>query len=911
MEARRNYSDHRWLLPEVNTLAAFASHDWRATPPSLERDRAALITQAGDLYTARREEIEARHRAGTSGAIVVGELTTTADQLLQALFGFVAVAHGDAKNPLALALVAVGGYGRGELNPHSDLDLLFLTAKRFTERMRTVASELLLILWDLKLDVGHSVRTFRDCIAQAVADETVRTALMERRFLAGDPTIHADFGKEVARKVIDHQPRRYIEGKLEQHVARVHQQGGSIFVREPNVKEGVGGLRDMHFATWVGKTRYRAQGFEELMKVGSISKQEQEFLAFARSFLWRIRNDLHFRAGRKSDMLSFDQQVPIAEYLGYEDREGFPASVSFMRHYYCHAQHIHFLSDILLRRFAQDFGIGSRLRTRLGMRSMGDGFLLHKDRVAVPLNAHGRFRERPARLLELFELSAQYRVPVSHETRAKISAELADIEDAELRSAENMAALRNLFTADAPVGYWLRPMYETGLFRRLVPEFGRIQALCQPGPYHRYTVDEHTLRVVDYLDQIRFQPQAQHAIFHDTLRNLARPHLVYLGGLFHDLGKGYPGDHSEVGAHLAEAVMKRFGYAKDDIAVVRRLVLFHLLMPHYSQRFEIHDRGVLQTFVDQVVDEESLDLLLVLTYADAQATHPDMWSKWKEALVLELYALARGQLRAREINSLVALRAAKVQEIRAAAAEMAVAAILDDYLPEMSDEEILGKTVAQTLADLEMIDQLPQKPLQLRLVNPRGRPFTQLTVCTHDIDQPGMLSRITGVLVAHRLDIKAAQVRTRNGVLLDTIQLVSGDGERLTQKEARKALLEDLRAVLEGRRRVTELVRAGERSAYLNPHVRHMEAHVWVDNRVTDKATVLLLNAEDRTGLLHDVVTALANLSLYIRGAKIDTQAERVVDSFFVTDIFGHKITDRSKLRYICRTLERAADHAD
>jgi len=911
MEAHDNVLADRWLLPEVTTLAALARCDWRGAPPSLERDRSAMMAQASDLYTARRATIEADHHAGSSGAVIVVELTAAADQLLQALFGFVAAAHGGVKNPLPLALVAVGGYGRGELNPHSDLDLLFLTGKRYTDRMRTVASEMLLILWDLKLDVGHAVRTYRDCIAQAVADETVRTALMEQRFLAGDPKIHADFGKEVARKVIDHQPRRYIEGKLEQHVLRVHQQGGSIFVREPNVKEGVGGLRDIHFATWVGKTRYRAQTFEELMKVGEISIEEQEFLAFARSFLWRVRNDLHFRAGRKSDILSFDQQGAVADYLGYEHREGFPASVSFMRHFYCHAQQIHFLSDILLRRFAQDFGIGARLRTRFGTRSMGDGFLLHKDQIGVPLNAHGRFRERPERLLELFELSAQHRVPISHDTRAKISADLAEIDDVAIQSAENMAALRRLFKADAPVGYWLRPMYETGLFRRLVPEFGRIQALCQPGPYHRYTVDEHTLRVVDYIDQIRFQPQAQHPLFHDTYQGLAHPHLVYLGGLFHDLGKGYSGDHSEVGAHLAEAVMTRLGYSEADIGVVRRLVLFHLVMPHYSQRFEIHDRDVLQAFADQVVDEENLDLLLVLTYADAQATHPDMWSKWKEALVTELYALARGQLRAHETNALTALRAAKIQEIRAAAAGEPVAAILDDYLPEMSDEEILGKTVAQTLADLEMIDQLPQKPLQLRLVNPRGRPFTQLTVCTHDIDQPGMLSRITGVLVAHRLDIKAAQVRTRNGVLLDTIQLVSGDGERLTQKEVRKALLEDLRAVLEGRRRVTELVRADERSAYVNPHVRHMEAQVVVDNLVTDKATVLLLNAEDRPGLLHDVVTTLANLRLYIRGAKIDTQAERVVDSFFVTDIFGHKVTDRGKLRYICRTLERAADRVE
>ena len=665
MEGHSNIVEDRWLLPEVNTLAALARCDWGGVAPSLERDRSALIGQVSDLYTTRRMEIEAQHRAGSSGAVVVGELTAAADQLLQAVFGCVAAAHGGVKNPLPLALVAVGGYGRGELNPHSDLDLLFLTGKRYTERMRTVASEVLLILWDLKLDVGHAVRTYRDCIAQAVADETVRTALMEQRFLAGDPQTHAEFGKEVGRKVIDHQPRRYIEAKLEQHVLRVHQQGGSIFVREPNVKEGVGGLRDIHFATWVGKTRYRAQTFAELMEVDSISDQEQEFLAFARSFLWRVRNDLHFRAGRKSDILSFEQQEAVADYLGYEDCEGFPASVSFMRHFYCHAQQIHFLADILLRRFAQDFGIGARLRTRFGTRSMGDGFLLHKDQIGVPLDAHGRFRERPARLLELFELSARHRVPISHDTRAKISADLAELEDSAIQSTENMTTLRRLFMSTAPVGYWLRPMYETGLFRRLVPEFGRIQALCQPGPYHRYTVDEHTLRVVDYIDQIRFQEQAQHPIFHDTYQGLARPHLVYLGGLFHDLGKGYPGDHSEVGAQLATAVMARLGYGQDDIDVVRRLVLFHLVMPHYSQRFEIHDRDVLQAFVDQVVDEENLDLLLVLTYADAQATHPDMWSRWKEALVVELYTLARGQLRARETNSLTALRTAKVEELRA------------------------------------------------------------------------------------------------------------------------------------------------------------------------------------------------------------------------------------------------------
>jgi [protein-PII] uridylyltransferase len=424
-------------------------------------------------------------------------------------------------------------------------------------------------------------------------------------------------------------------------------------------------------------------------------------------------------------------------------------------------------------------------------------------------------------------------------------------------------------------------------------------------------VDEHTLRVVDYIDQIRFQPQEQHTAFHDTFHHLARPHLVYLGGLFHDLGKGYSGDHSNVGARLAGAVMKRLRYPKEDIKVVQRLVLFHLLMPHYSQRLEIHDQRVLHTFVDQVIDEESLDLLLVLTYADAHATHPDMWSAWKESLVLELYGLAREQLQGREADALAARRGGKIRELEAAAAEKGMAALLRDYLSEISDEELLGKTVNQTIADLEMLQRLDQEPLQFRLVNPRGRPFSQLTVCTHDIDQPGLFSRITGVLVAHSVDIKAAQIRTRNGVILDTLQITTGDGERLTQKGVKTRLLDDLRAVLEGRTRVSVLVKARERSSYVNPHVRHMEAHVTVDTRVASSATVLFLNAEDRPGLLHDVVTTLAKLRLYIRGAKIDTQAERVVDSFFVTDIFGHKVTEEGRLRYICRTLERAAEHRD
>ncbi|MGD2063354.1 MAG: nucleotidyltransferase domain-containing protein, partial [Nitrospirota bacterium] len=467
-----------WLLPEVASLERLAVYDWQACQPNLLRDRDAMMAQAAALYGDRRRGIEAGHLAGNKGATVVADLTAAADQLLQALYGFVASAHQRTACP-AFALIAVGGYGRGELNPYSDLDLLFVSDKRLTEKMRAIASDLLLVLWDMKLDVGHSVRTFRDCIRQAVADETVRTALIECRFLAGDPGIYDDFVKEVTRKVVDHQPRRYIEAKLAQHFTRLQQQGGSIFVREPNVKEGVGGLRDIHFATWVGKTRYRAQSFEELMKIGSISRQEREFLASARSFLWRVRNQLHFCAGRKSDVLSFDQQVGLAEHLGYEDREGFPASVSFMRYFYCHAQQIHFLSDVLLRRFAHDFGIGARLRTRIGMRAIGDGFVLHKDWIGVPLAAQGRFRERPARLLELFELSATNRVPISHDTLAKISLELPDIQDAEICSTGNLAALRRLFTSEGPVGYWLRPMYQTGLFRRLVPEFARIQALCQ------------------------------------------------------------------------------------------------------------------------------------------------------------------------------------------------------------------------------------------------------------------------------------------------------------------------------------------------------------------------------------------------------------------------------------------------
>ena len=896
-----------WLLPEVVDLATLAAWEWRDATPSFERDRTALLAQARDLYRVRRREIEAVHRRGGLGTEVVAQLTEAADLLIRALFHFLAATSGLALDA-GVAVVAVGGYGRGELNPGSDLDLLFVTPRRFDPAMQQVASELPTLLFDLGAQVGGAVRTFRDCVEQGLADLTVRTALLETRQLAGSAEVYTELSHQVARKVTARHARRYIETKLAEHQAMLARQGGSIFVREPHIKEGVGGLRDIHLAGWVGKTRYQDGGFEDLMKRGSITRDEREYLIEARSFLWRVRNDVHFRTGRKEDRLTFDQQQEVARYLGYEDREDRSASTSFMHHYYCHARQVHFLSGVLLRRFAHDFGVGARIRTHLGMRHVGDGFLLFRDRISIPLAAKGRFRERPERMLELFELSAKHHVPLSPETLLKLQSELPFIADEAVRSADNLATLRRLFAASGPVSFWLRPMYETGLFRRLVPEFAAIEALCQPGPYHLYTVDEHTLQVIDAIDAVRESADGERATFHRTFRDLKRPHLAYLGALFHDLGKGYPGDHSAVGERLTGQVMRHLGYPPDEIDVVERMVANHLLFPHVSQRLEIHDHEVLARFVDQIGDTETLALLLVLSYADARATHPDMWSAWKEALLRELYTLAHKQMSDRDADALADLRSAKERTVRAEAKGKPVADLLDRYLPQLDDQEILGKTVTQLIADMEMIHRLGAKPLQLRLVNPRGRPFTQLTVCTLDIDQPGLFSKITGVLVSHRMDVKAAQVRThRGGIILDTLQVTHRDGSRVESKGERRALLDDLRAVLDGRKPLRSVTARRELSPRLPDHVRHLPAEIRVDNEISHRATVLLLNAEDRPGLLHDVTTAMAELNLYIRGAKIDTQAERVVDTFFVADIFGHQIVDPAKLRYICRRLEAVA----
>ncbi len=897
-----------WLLPEVADLGALAAWEWTDAPPRLDRDRAAMLAQARNLYDRRRAEIARHHRHGGQGAVVVAELTEAADQLVGALFRFLGASSG--LTPEAdLAVVAVGGYGRGELNPGSDLDILFVTPRRFSSTTKEVVSELPTLLFDLGAQVGGAVRTFRDCVDQGLADLTVRTALLETRQLAGNAEVYTELCRQVGRKVTARHAHRYIETKVAEHEAMLSRQGGSIFVREPHIKEGVGGLRDIHLAGWVGKTRFKTNSFDELMKRGSITRNEREYLTEARSFLWRVRNDIHFRTGRKEDRLTFDQQQEVARYLGYEEQEGRPASTSFMHHYYCHARQIHFLSGVLLRRFAHDFGVGARIRTHLGMRHVGDGFLLFRDRISIPLAAKERFRERPERMLELFELSAKHHVPLSPETLLKLQGELPFIADEAVRSPDNLATLRRLFAAAGPVGFWLRPMYEVGLFRRLVPEFATIEALCQPGPYHLYTVDEHTLQVIDAIDAVRESGDGERAAFHRTFRELKRPHLAYLGALFHDLGKGYPGDHSAVGERLTGQVMRHLGYPPDEIDVVERMVANHLLFPHVSQRLEIHDHEVLNRFVDQIGDTETLALLLVLSYADARATHPDMWSAWKEALLWELYDLAQKQMNDHDADTLAELRMAKERTVRAEAEGKPVADLLDRYLPQIDDQEILGKTVTQLLTDLEMIHRLGEKPLQLRLVNPRGRPYTQLTVCTLDVDQPGLFSKITGVLVSHRVDIKAAQVRThRGGFVLDTLQVTRRDGSRVESKGERKALLDDLRAVIEGRKKLQAVTARRELSARLPDHVRHLPAEIRVDNEISHRATVLLLNAEDRPGLLHDVTTTMAALNLYIRGAKIDTQAERVVDSFFVTDIFGHQIIDPAKLRYICRRLEAVAE---
>ncbi len=823
--------------------------------------------------------IRAAHFAGAGGSEIVQRRTSLIDRTLRELYSSLS-----SSGPMP-SLIAIGGYGRGELNPRSDIDIMFLCRD---ERERERSPELLYRLWDAGLDVGYSVRTAEECITLARQDIKIRTSLLESRLIAGDPDHYDSFRRSMRSEVFYWKAAAFIGEKISERNATRRKYGGSIYLREPNIKEGEGGLRDFHTALWISFVHFQVFSFAELVKSGIITEGQYAVFLRSRNFLWRVRNEIHFLSERKNDHLTFDLQERSAADFHYRDSAHLLAVERFMKAYFLHARNIREFSNIVVEAVLR-----KPPPRRWSVRKVSIGPFSMIGRALVPAS-DDLCRSDPALVMSAFEI-AQYR-HASFSDHMKSLIRKCRIDDSVRTSGAAAKAFLSILNNPDGLYETLSLMKDLRLLGRYIPEFRAVQALARHDYYHLYTVDEHILLAIRNLQQLWAGSYAGLTTLAEASKILKKRWVLFLAVLLHDLGKAYRSHHEQEGIRLAEAVLRRLGVEDDDRERTLFLIKNHLVMTSLSQRRELTDRKVIADFARLVRDRENLAMLYLLTYADISAVNPNAWTHWKAVLLQDLYVrtldyIEKKAISAEEEKTRIAVL---IDRVREAARVSFSAEDVDAFLSSMSDQYILYTAPGKILDHMEMMKRLLEEQLVITHRHYPDRGYTELTVCAYDAY--GMFYRTAGAIASKNLNILRAQVYTsRKGVMLDTFQITDAEGNLYDYDEAWTSVRKELRAALMNKSRPPEpslYDHRRKRSAGITPAVEF-------DNDSSESFTIIDITANDRVGFLYHVTKTLYDLNLDIGSAKIVTEGSRVMDSFYVTDLLRGKITEASRLKKI------------
>ncbi|WP_136526884.1 [protein-PII] uridylyltransferase [Geomonas ferrireducens] len=889
-------------------INAYLSESMKGDGKSFEEKRGAYLAAAREFLEHFREESKRSHREGEDGISVVQSITAMTDALVTRLF----IALSDdlqMHKSGQLALVAVGGYGRRELNPYSDLDLLFLYSGKESKVVEEAANRLLYFLWDLRLDVGYSVRTITDCVEMANNDVTVKTALLDARLLTGSEHLFGELKKMMVTQVLAKRSDAFIGEKLEELRKRREKYGSSVYILEPNIKEGEGCLRDLHTAMWVAKIKYKVDEPRELVMKGVVSEEEIGMYYSSLSYLWRIRNELHYLAGRKNDQLTFEAQISIARFFGYEDRGKTLAVEQFMQDFYLHANRVEHFSSLLITKCSQRDDSTRKILGYFTRRPVGDGFYVVKGELVVP--DESVIAKDPVRLIKIFEHAQKQGVALGLATKTLIRNNLDLVNDKFRRSKEANASFINILQSEKKVYDTLQQMHHLGFLNRFIPEFERIYCKVQHDVYHIYTVDTHTLFAVEEIAKLwRGEHKETLPLLTQLAMEIDKRWLLLLAVLFHDIGKGGGGGHAEIGAELTKTIARRMGLIKEDSERLQFLVRQHLLLAHIAQRRDLHDERMIIQFARQMEKSENLKMLYLLTYADIKAVGPEVWTEWKALLLQELYekaftVLERGDFKLEASGERVRRVKRTIFDLLA---DDYPGQLIKDELQALSTRHLLSYAPEVIAGHVRTLLEMPKTLLVLQLSHEVEKGFTNCTICTYDV--PGLFSMITGVMAANGMNILGAQIHTNtNEKALDILQVNSPQGFVITEENRWARFESDLRTVLEGKVRVGQLVAKRHRPSILTEKAKPtVPARVEIDNEVSSDYTVIDIYAHDKVGLLYSITSTLTRLGLYIGVSKISTKVDQVADVFYVKDIFGHKISDPAKLEEIRKELLEAVD---
>ncbi len=833
---------------------------------------------------AQRRALEELWRQGLSGKALLAEQSRLVDDYITEYFR----AAGEACQ--GMAVVALGGYGRCELFPFSDIDLMLLYQPEVKESVGTVVDRVLYPLWDAGLEVGHGVRTVEESIEHAEEEFFFQVAMLDSRLLVGDQLLFAELQDQFRSRFIEGERKDFVETMKQLRDKRRQRFGKHSYLLEPHVKNGKGGMRDIQAMFWTAQVVFGLNDLTEIVESGILLKEEKEAFVNSWDMLVKVRNRLHYISGRKNEQLFFEQQEEIAGKLGYRNAKGVLGVEKFMRDLYGHLRVIAVTTDLFFEHVEEVLGLAGNEPGKPAALVLEEGIELRGNRVHLTASS-AEIEAKPYLLMRLFLASSRQKVAIHHRTWKKLIANLAVLTDKICSSPRMTKPFFEILTKGESVLAVLETMLETGVLPSYIPEFKAIVTLAQHDLYHVYTVDRHLLQTVAELRKLE---KTEEKIF----QGIVKPKILYLAALLHDLGKGAGKDHSLYGAEIVLPIGKRLGFCKVDCQCLAFLVRYHLFIPENGLRRDLNDETFIHHCAEEIGDLDRLAMLYLLSVADSKATGPSAWSNWKGSLLFEMFLKVHAALAARhksedEIRRTelqkeqgVAWLRQRVKELLEGEEEKAVADNLgDDYLLSFTPEAI----VSHLRSHIDKQNFLRQKAL----VEPRDNQdaWSLLILCR---DRTGLLAKICGVLALHSLDVLNAEIFTwSGGEVVDIIDVRPTDGLSFSEKNW-QALADDLNLALShrlglGHRLYRKL--SGGHGVKKMPKGRK-QPRVVVENQVSEKYTVIEVFSDDRPGQLYHITQAFTDFGVNIHKAFIATEVEQLIDVFYVLDEQGGKIED-------------------
>jgi [protein-PII] uridylyltransferase len=881
------------------------AHAERRLAPLVNCPRGETVTRQFRAFLKLEDErLRVAARLGAGGRWIACARSFTLDLMVQYIFEHACRTAADNK-PSEIAVVAIGGYGRAELAPFSDLDILFLCSARATTRTPIIIEHCQHVIWDAGLSLGQKSYAVAECVPAARIDPHFLTALINTRLIAGDNDLYARLLAALDREREKNQDHLLQTVKQERNDL-YQKRGATIYLQEPNLKDSAGGLRDFHYALWAVYAQHGYKTMEEALEHGLIEAEQYQRTVAAYDFLLRVRHQAHWISGRKADHLALDLQDTIASKLGYSSSLHLKASEEFMRDYYRQARQVHQVSESLFGHVLDQLDGSAGWFSTLRARRLDEMFLLKDRRVHFDDNPH-LFAEDPLLSFKAVALAQAHTAKPSPALCAIIRRNLAAIDANFRHSPEPAHRFLDLLGQRGRVGHALRLMQETGLLGRYLPEFDRVSMLIQHDLYHHYTVDEHTLRAIEALDDLHNNRETKLPSLRAALEEIEDVRLLYLAVLLHDLGKGRGRGHIPRGARIAERLCDRIHLERERATKVVKLVKHHVLMAHLSQRRDIREPRLAKYFASQVGSLDVLNMLFVLTYADLNAVGPTVWTDWKGTLLEELYTRTRAVFTGESLAVQDDVQQIKERVIERLADTMSISEIERHfalsparYLENISVEEIESH--------LGLVQQLESDSFACRWQD-RGDFATQLTICTGD--RHGLFADIAGTLAASGIDILSAEVNTReDGIAIDSFVLQQATTHRSIDRHRWQPIEDSLRASIKGEHDVAALVdrwtsRHAPRRAHPVITNRPGRLSIECDNDTAEATTLVEVRAADEHGLAYKIARTLAACGVEIVRAKIATEKSDALDVFYVTGSDGSKL-DQGSMEKVKQVLTTA-----